>query len=186
MTINMAARQIRRDEMLKLLFNNHGRISSRQFIYGGYVLILAAVAFGLLEKSTYASAVALPVSWLTLLGAILVMAAWTCLWIKRLHQGNKNGWVFLVFVAGYGLVLTIVSVIFILIFNDGHLLALAMEHASGTIERDEYYDSIAKMRPQLFLPLIVARAIASMSILHFGDKIIPIDPDENRFGPVGE
>ena len=95
--------------ILNLLLSNRGRINSQQFIYGGYILILTAIGFGLLEKITADTALSMPVATFTFMGSIFIIVAWTCLWIKRLHNGNQNGWLTLAFVVGYGFVLTIVS-----------------------------------------------------------------------------
>ena len=74
--------------MGNLLFSPQGRISSADFMRGGYILVLAAIALGLLHLVN--TAIALVLGFLN----ILLMYAWAVLWIKRLHEGGKSGWMF--------------------------------------------------------------------------------------------
>ncbi|MEE9273374.1 MAG: DUF805 domain-containing protein [Robiginitomaculum sp.] len=169
--------------MLGLFLSIRGRIGSGHFIFGGYILILISIALGLFDKLVFGSVLAPFVGTLTFMAGLVVIVAWVSLWVKRIHNSGKSGALVLAFIAGYGAVVLVVTILLILLFTDGTFFDLALRQASGAIDKREYYKALEAMAPKVMLPIIVSRAISSLIVLHVGNMILPNQSDNNTYGP---
>ena len=72
--------------MGNLLFSSYGRIGSGTFINAGYILILIGTAFSMSKMISPA------IGGIFGFLSMLLLYPWVCIWIKRLHNGGKSGW----------------------------------------------------------------------------------------------
>ena len=81
--------------MGQLFFSPQGRISSAEFMRGGFILVLIAIGLGLVMLVNPV------VGKILAIADIVLMYAWAVLWIKRLHEGGKSGWMFFLYILLY-------------------------------------------------------------------------------------
>lgn len=159
-----------------LLFSPNGRIGSAAFMKAGYILILIGTALGMVKMFN-------PV-----LGAMfgflsmLLLYPWVCIWIKRLHNGGKSGWMIFLYILIYGVIIMTSTLVVLSMFAGSEFFALVSEKMADEISQTEYMERIETMGQNLALPTTIAGILSSLLTLYIGDNTIPNDDGENQFG----
>ena len=162
--------------MGSLLFSSHGRIGSDTFIKAGYILILIGTAFSM--SKVISPAIGGIFGFLSM----LLLYPWACIWIKRLHNGGKSGWMVCLYILIYVVIFTIGMVLVLIAFGGDELSGLVSEQMRGEISYEEYTNRLETMAPKFFLPITISGILSSLLTLFIGDKTIPNDDGENQFG----
>lgn len=164
--------------MMQTLFSPNGRIGSREFIRAGFVLILIGAALNLAKLVN-------PVMG-SLLGllAILLLYPWTCIWVKRLHDGNKSGATVFLYIFLYLALLFVGMIITIMMFGGAEFMELVNAKMADEISQAEYFEQSQLMGQKLVLPSAISGILVSVATLFIGDKTIGSDPDDNQYGPA--
>ncbi len=159
-----------------MFLNPNGRLSSYGFIRAGYILILIGIAFQILAMVNFE--LAQKVNFLS----YLLIYPWIVIWIKRLHNGNQPGLMFLAYLALYTILSVASFTIVEFVFGEGMFWQIAMEMNSGQLSDAEIQERMTKWVKKILLPSTVSSTIVSLLTLHIGDKTIPSDSGDNKYG----
>ncbi len=163
--------------MGNLLFSPEGRISSAEFYRGGFILILIMTALSMVNL------VSPEIGKVTGLLAYLLLYPWVVIWIKRLHEGSKSGWMFLVYLLLYLILGTIGILIVMIYFGDGNFMEMMMESIEGDLSEAELEAQMQGWAQSITLPAAISGILTSLATMFIGDKTIPIDENDNQYGP---
>jgi len=170
--------------MGNLLFSPSGRISTAAFMRGAYILIAvgAVIALSSIVSTTLG----------TLLGIVSLVTyyCWVVLFVKRYHEGGQSGWMSLVPISIY-IVLGLIMLFFV--FGGSFLDAIragleAAETGASQAEQSEVIEEamMAGMGGTgLYLKSAISGALLSFVIAFAFNKVIPVDPGDNQYGPSG-
>jgi len=160
-----------------LLFSPQGRINSAAFIRGGYILILISIAIGLSVLVNTALGMVLSIF------NIVLMYAWAVIWIKRLHNGGKSGWMFFAYILLY-VGLSMFAAVLMLMFVGGEdFMHLVVEKANNELSDAELQTKMEAWQIANMVPMLIAKSLASLITLHIGDRAMPTDEGDNQYGP---
>lgn len=162
--------------MGNLLFSPEGRINSAQFYRDGFVLILIMTALSL------ANLVNPQLGQIAGLVSYLLLYPWAVIWIKRLHDGGKNGWMFLVYLLLYFILGTIGFFIVLIYFGDGNFMEMILQSVDGNITEAELETKMQAWAKNIPLPAVISGIITSLATMFIGDKTIPTDYGDNEYG----
>ncbi len=153
--------------MQNLLFSPNGRIGSDAFIKAGFILILIGTGFSMTQMLSQS----LGVIFGTL--SIFLIYPWICIWVKRLRMGGKSGWMVLLYIVIYGIILMIGTMTVMFTFGGGEFLDIIAQQMSGELTQTEYMQRIEAMSIPLRLPITISSLLSSLLALYIGDKTIP-------------
>ncbi len=167
--------------MGNLLFSSQGRIGPQAFSRGAVVLLIANIILWMGWK------VGPGVSMIAALITLMSTYSWACLFIKRFHDGNKSGWLFLPILIGFYFVANNVSRA-ILNMTNPEAVALLIEFQEiydpfnpDTEVLFEYFPKIAKA---MALPFAVGYLIVGAAFAFGTNAVIKSDPLDNQYGPA--
>lgn len=163
--------------MLNLLLTPNGRISSTDFMKSGYVLILLGLIPAVVQMINK------PIGSLLAVLFMVLLYPWVCIWTKRLHQGGKSGWMMLLYVLLYAIILVIAVTIVMFNFGGEEFMSLLKDQMDGNISQAEYKLAMEALSVKLALPMVIASLLCSLLTLFIGDKTIGLEEDENKYGP---
>ncbi|PHS35116.1 MAG: hypothetical protein COA91_13610 [Robiginitomaculum sp.] len=149
--------------MGSLLFSPNGSIGSAEFMRAGFILVAIAALLGVVAYLM--PQMSDPLGYLQ----FLLLYPWAVIWIKRLRDGGKSGWMFLV----YLLIYVVLAIIAFLIVGGGEIMKLSMEAASEGMGKDEMTAKAEAIARSIQIPSMIVGAIVSLIILYIGDKTIP-------------
>lgn len=163
--------------MGNLLFSPSGRIGPGQFMSGVTILIIIGLLLAILPIFIPAMAA------LGIIGLVMLWC-WIVLWVKRYHDGGKAGWMCLIPIIVYIVLVSILGTVLSGMFVD-------LDAASAMTEAAEAADFGALMK---FMgtggmtttgALISAFASAALSyvIAMVFNNMIKHDAHDNQFGP---
>ncbi len=158
-----------------LYFNPNGRIGPA--IFQKSAIILIAIGFVLNLLNMFAPML-MP---LTFLAGIILIWPWICLWIKRLHDAGKSGWMLLLIILVM-IVLSMISSFIVRMFvkvNPADVQA-AMANAHGFAEM---FKAGMAANKALMLPNAIASVIVQLIVVFGANAMLKSDPEENQFGP---
>ena len=164
--------------MSTLFFDPKGRLSSAGFIRAGYILILIGVAFQILAMVNFELAQRLNFI------SYLLIYPWVVIWIKRLHNGGQAGHKFLAFLLLYTVLSVAGFMIVEFMFGKGMFWQIAYDINMGKLTESELEQKMTEWVKLILLPSTIVSTLVSLATLHIGDKVIPIDPDANKYGPA--
>ena len=161
-----------------VLLSPKGRIGPRTFLRGfilltgGYMLMQLAEVF------------ISPVFGLISLGFIYM---YVCVFSKRLHDAGQSGWLYLLFLLGYIVVNTIVTMVLLPMLTP-HAYEMYMEFFGYVMSGDSSSAEAFMQENQSVLaralsPTLIASFLLSSAVLGFIGSRLPSDPDSNRYGP---
>ncbi len=162
--------------MGNLLFSPYGRIGSNAFNKAGYILILLGAAFSMTKVFGPV------VSGFFGIFSFLLLYPWMCIWIKRLHNGDKSGWMVFLYILIYIAILTGSMVLVLTVYGGEELSDIISEQMAGELSTMEYTQRLEAIAPRFALPATIAGILSSLLTLFIGDKTIPNDEGENQFG----
>ena len=164
--------------MSNLFLSPYGRIDSTAFYRGGYILILISVALSLINL--------LSPQFGKILGIInyVLIFPWVVIWIKRLHNGGKSGWMFLVYLLLYFAVAVVGFGIAVSMFGGDEFMQMLTDQVEGRITQAEMQAQLEIWARENMAPMLIASIGSSVLTIFIGDKTIPTDTDDNQYGPV--
>ena len=161
-----------------VLLSPKGRIGPRTFLRG---FILLTGGYMLMQLGEIFIA---PVFGLLSLGFIYM---YVCVFSKRLHDAGQSGWLYLLFLVGYIVVNTIITMVLLPMLTP-NAYEMYMEFF-GYVMNGDSVSAENFMQENQF---VLARALAptrnssfllSSAVLGFVGSRLPSDPDSNRYGP---
>lgn len=161
--------------MMNLLFSPKGRINSTDFMRGVIVLIVISAILTLLPLAHP------KLMMVGMLGLILYWC-WIVLYIKRLHDAGKSGW----------LVLAILVVFIGVSYFVGNFVQStfapdvkqAMDAASTSGDLTEVLALAGELTKKLALPSAISSSVVSYGVAFLVNKFLSHDPEENQYGPA--
>lgn len=153
------------------LLNPQGRISRGAFLKSGLILIAVAFVLSLLALVNPI------VSTIATLVSLLLIYPWVVIWVKRLHQANTSGWMFLLILLLYVIAIMVLSVVLILTLTPDFFTAAA----SG--DQAAAQAASMEMQQRIMFPAAICSAIVSLVFLFLGNALLKSEPGPNRFGP---
>ena len=160
--------------MGNLLFSPNGRINSSQFIKGALILIVIGFLLSL-PSLLGMNKIGTPLGFLSYLLAF----PWVVIWIKRYHDGGKSGWMCLIPLLVYAVLMMIAM---------GSLLggefAQIMEMATSGASQAEQEAATEAMMKGKEVPVGVAGLVCSLVVVFLFNALIKRDDHENQFGPA--
>ena len=163
--------------MRKLFLSPEGRLSSQDFLHAGMSLILIGVIPNLIALVNFN--LAQKFNWIS----FLVLWPWVAIWVKRLHEGGKSGWMFLVYLLLYLLLSIAAMMVVIDIFSGDAFWKMMADMANGALSQTEMELQMQVWSKTMLLPTTIVSLITSLAALYIGDKTIGIDPHDNQYGP---
>ena len=163
-----------------LLFSPSGRISPDAFMKGALVLIVIAALISLTGLVSQVLASILGIL------SLITIYCWVVLFIKRYHEGSQSGW--MVFIPSL-VYLVLVTVVTIMVFwselADIFVQMLAAAESGDTADPAELEAQLMETlaSPAMILKSTLAVAAVSALVAWFFNKIIPVDPNDNMYGP---
>lgn len=166
--------------MGNLLFSPNGRIHPSEFMRGAIILIAIGFILNILPLISFTIG-----SMLGLLGIILLWC-WIVLFIKRLHDGGKSGWMCILPIIAFIILSMIISTIVTGMFASDLNAQLQEAAQSGDLSAvlgatTELAPAIAK---KTALPAAISGAIVSYIIAFATNAMVGHDEHENQFGPA--
>lgn len=163
--------------MMNLLFSPSGRMNSGEFMKAAITLIVLAVILSI------PSLMGMSQGLQTILGIVsfLLIIPWIFIWIKRYHDGGKSGWMSLLPILVYAVVLGILMSVMM-----GDVFAYTMQAASegaGAMDADMEAE-IEAMTKAKAVPMTIASTVVSLAIAFLFNATIKQEPNDNQFGPV--
>jgi len=149
--------------MGNLLFSPNGRIGSAEFLRAGLILIAIAVLIGVVGYLL--PQFSKPLEYL----GFLLLYPWAVIWIKRLRDGGKSGWMFLL----YFLIYIVLAMIAFMILGGGEMMRFGMEAVSEGMGEAEITAKSEAMVEAMRVPMMIVSAFVSLVVLYIGDKTIP-------------
>ena len=160
--------------MGNLLFSPNGRINSGEFMKGAVILVIIGVILSL--PGTFGMK-----GIGTALGVLSYLLAfpWVVIWIKRYHDGGKSGWMCLVPLIVYAVLLMVVMAA-LLGGEFSQMIELASSGASQA-EQEAFAEGMMKGKE---VPFTLAGAATSLVVAFLFNSMIKRDDHENQFGPA--
>ncbi len=163
--------------MGSLYLSPKGRIGPAAFQQAAIVLIVIGFVINILPMFSMGLGMILG-----LVGLVLVWP-WLCIWIKRLHDAGKSGWMVLLVIV----VLIILNVISSQLVNritgfDQAAMQEAMVNAKGGFMG--MISASAEMSKDMILPRAIASVVVGLIVVFGGNMLLKSDPEENQYGPV--
>ncbi|WP_306015804.1 DUF805 domain-containing protein [Oceanicaulis sp. MMSF_3324] len=160
------------------MMSANGRMAPADFQKAGLVLVAIAFVIGL-------TPLFLPVvaaGALSLIVSLALIYPWVCIWSKRLHDAGKSGWLFLVALVVWFVLLMIVNQIVTVMFGgeSARMMAAAME----TGNPDAIMQASEASSQATALPSAILSALVSIGMIFGANAVLKQDPEENRYGPV--
>ena len=117
-----------------------------------------------------------------LIVSLALIYPWVCIWSKRLHDAGKSGWLFLVALVVWFVLLMIVNQIVTVMFGgeSARMMAAAME----TGNPDAIMQASEASSQATAVPSAILSALVSIGMIFGANAILKQDPEENRYGPV--
>jgi len=164
--------------MGNLLFGPNGRISPSDFMRGATILIVVQFILGLLPLISMGLAMVLSIV------SIVIIYPWVCLFMKRLRDGGKSGWLCIAVI----LVWIVLSMIIGMVINTVMMAGAgasqeAMQAAAESGDLSTVMDAAGSMAKKTAIPSAVAGAVVSYLIAFIVNKVIPHDANDNQYGP---
>ncbi len=170
--------------MGNLLFSPNGRLNKQDFIKG------AAIIAGVYAILSLVGVAVKPLSVVLGLLGFLLFIPFIFIMIKRSHDGGKSGWLSIVWLLLWALIVGIFYTVAVFMF-EGELIK---EYFSLFIEATEAGDQEAaeainieygeKIEAALGMKLILVGFIGSMAGAYFINFLTGKDFEENQYGPV--
>ena len=142
------------------MMSANGRMAPADFQKAGLVLVAIAFVIGL-------TPLFLPVvaaGALSLIVSLALIYPWVCIWSKRLHDAGKSGWLFLVALVVWFVLLMIVNQIVTVMFGgeSARMMAAAMETGNpDAIMQASEASSQATAVPSAILSALITEIIVS-------------------------
>jgi len=165
--------------MGNLLFSPSGRIGPGQFMSGVTILVVIGLILALIPVFVPA---------LAALGiiALVTIWCWIVLWVKRYHDGGKSGWMCLIPIVVWIVILIIVGTVLPGMFQDPEAAAVIAEATEagdfGALFRASMGGGMTTMGQIINA---VLGAVISYVVAMIFSNMIKQDMHDNQYGPHG-
>jgi len=170
--------------MGNLLFSPSGRIGPADFMKGVYVLIAIGVILTLLPLVSFSLSMVF-----SLLG-LVTLWCWIVLFIKRLHDGGKSGWLCLLPILAFIVLSFVISSVVTGMFA-GDLQAEIEAATKAAGESGDIGEIMritkemgAGMAKKTAIPSAIASALVSFIIAYGFNAWVKRDDHDNQYGPA--
>ena len=178
--------------MGNLLFSPSGRISRAEFMKGAYVLIAlgAIISLSALVSPTLSGI-------LNIVGIVLLYC-WIVLFIKRYHEAGKSGWMVFIPIIAYIVLAVLASMILLpvllgIMAPEAATLQAEMEAAAEAAAESGDLGAVfgaaleggQELARATAVPNTILGVLVGLAIAFLFNKIIPVDPGPNQYGPKG-
>ena len=153
--------------MIKMLFDPEGRISPDDFLKSALILVAIGAVFSLLPLA----GVPVMVGFVS----VVLVYPWAVIWIKRLHDAGKPGWMFVIVFALW-LGATIAA---------SQLITSQFAPQMGPTPTDfSTAMALASARAEMVaVPGAIVSAVISLLFVLLGNAFLKSDPGPNAYDP---
>ncbi len=162
-----------------LLLSPYGRISSAEFYRGGFILILISVALSLINLLDPKIGQMLSII------SYLLIYPWAVIWIKRLHNGDKSGWMFLAYVVLYIVVAMVGFGAALSMLGGDTFIQIITDQVDGKITQAEVQTQMEIWARDNMALILITSIGVSVLTMYIGDRTIPTDNNDNKYGRHG-
>ncbi len=152
------------------LLSPGGRLGPSMFLKSGLILIVIGFLISVL---TVVSPAVLIISGLL---SILLLYPWVVIWVKRLHDAGKSGWLVIAVLVVWIIVSIVVSQIITGMF------APPPPETQPTTVSAVFEQAQASARATA-IPAGIASAVISFAFVYLGNMLLKSDPGPNPYGP---
>lgn len=153
-----------------VLFSPSGRLGPASFQKAALILIVIGFVLSL------ATLISVSLGIIAGVISLALIYPWIVIWVKRLHDAGKSGWMVLLVILVYLIVSMIASQIITGMFGSA-APAAAPTDFSGMMAM------IQAQAQATALPNAIVSALISVIFVFAGNAILKSDPGTNRFGP---
>jgi len=160
--------------MGNLLFSPSGRINPSEFMRGAIILIVIGLLLslpGILGMKSLDAILGII--------SIALIYPWVVIWIKRYHDAGKSGWMCLIPIVIFCILLVIVTALML-----GGEISQMFEMASSGASQAEQQEASEQIMSGKQLPVALASTAVSAAIAFMFNSLIKRDAHENQFGPA--
>lgn len=160
--------------MGNLLFSPSGRINPSEFMRGAIILIVIGFLLslpGILGMKSLDAILGII--------SIALIYPWVVIWIKRYHDAGKSGWMCLIPIVIFCILLVIVTALML-----GGEISQMFEMASSGASQAEQQEASEQIMSGKQLPVALASTAVSAAIAFMFNSLIKRDAHENQFGPA--
>ncbi len=163
--------------MGNLYLSPKGRIGPAAFQQAAIILIVISFVLNVLPLLLSGFTAILGI-----LGVVLIWP-WICIWIKRLHDAGKSGWMLLLVILVMIILTTISTRIVYMVtdFDQAAVQEAALKAGGGFMDIIKASGEATK---PIVLPSAIAGAIVQLIIVFGANKLLKSDPEENQYGPA--
>jgi len=154
--------------MGNLLLDPNGRISPADFMKCAILLIIITAVIGLVPI------ISTTLGGILSLISIVLLYPWVVIFMKRMRDGGKSGWMCLVAILVYFVASMIVGIIVVALVGGG--MAGMMDAAGDPA-------SMKDLTMKITIPSVIAGAAVSYLIAFLINKFVPHDAHDNQYGP---
>lgn len=167
--------------MGNLLFSPGGRIGADAFMKGAVVLIVIGIILKILPLINYQLGSTLnPL-------VIITLWCWIVLFVKRLHDAGRSGWITVLIVIIYIIFALILQEIVVSMYA-ADIQAQFQEMMVESSNLNSIIQAIFEMQPKMTektaLPMAIGGAVLSYTFAYVVNTLLPHDPNDNKYGPV--
>ena len=155
---------------MNTLLNPQGRIGPVTFRNAAMILIAIGAILSLLP-------LALPALTALSFVSLVLIYPWVVIWVKRLHDAGKSGWLFLVVLVLY-LIASFAASLFI-----SAQFAPAQAPVVDPADLSVMMANMAAQAQATALPSAIVSVVVSLAFVFAGNALLKSDPAPNEYGP---
>lgn len=162
--------------MIGLFFSPKGRIGPAAFQFAAIILI--GIGFVLNLAPFFSTS-------LTVIASLLSMVMlwpWIVIWVKRLHDAGKSGWMVLLVFAALLVINMVIGQVLTSMLVDQAAMNEAVANAGADIMAA--LEITTEFTKPVQIPSAISGAVIGFLIVLLGNKLLKSDPEENQYGPA--
>ena len=145
-----------------------GRLGASGFRNAALILIVIGTIFALLPLLS-------PSLVMLSLVSLILIYPWVVIWVKRLHDAGKSGWLFLLVLVLYLVASYAVSAWI------GQQFGPPVEQTTDFTKMMEQMNEVARATA---VPSTIASVVISLAFVFGGNALLKSDPGPNAYGPA--
>lgn len=158
--------------MASEMLSPQGRLGPKAFLKNGLILLAIGFVIGLLPL------VSLSLSMAGGLVGLILIWPWIAIWVKRLHDADLSGWLVLLVIIIYLIVVWLAQSIVTSMVAPG-----LGDVAGGTTDFTAVWSAMNEASRAAALPNAVCTLAIGLIFLFGANAILKGDPGENQYGP---
>ena len=149
---------------MNTMFNPNGRIGPVIFRNAAFVLIAIGAVFSLLPG-------VVPSLTMLSFASLLLAYPWAVIWIKRLHDAGKPGWIFVIILAVWLIVSWVVS----------YVISPPAPPPANPADPSAVMASMTAQMQATAIPATISSVIIALLFVFAGNALLKTDPEENAY-----